>query len=337
MHVVITGGGGFIGNRVARELFRRRQLALAPGQAAHIDSITLADLSFSPQARARFDSTVSFVEADLGDPAAVDALFSRQPAAIFHLAAMVSGEGERDFDGCLRINLDGTRALLEAARRSGLKPRTVFASSLAVFGGSAMPPVATDATRQVPQTTYGMTKAIGELLINEYSRKGFVDGRAARLPTVFIRPGRPNAAASSFASGLFREPLAGVECLLPVPRSVAAPLLGYRRVVENLIRLMECDGEALGDDRSVNFPSTRFLISDMIQVLEKVAARHGIALGPIVDRPDPIVMRIVQGWPVGTEATRANGLGMVADQSVEQVIEDYIEDFASGRKADVKG
>jgi len=190
-----------------------------------------------------------------------------------------------------------------------------------------MPAVVSDDTKLLPQTTYGVTKAIGELLINDYSRRGFIDGRAARLPTIFIRPGHPNAAASSFASSLFREPLAGAQCRLPVLRSQAVPLLGYRRVVDNLITLMECDSAELGDDRVVTLPSTRYLVTDMIASLNRVADRKNIRLGPILDQPDKSIIKIVEGWPVGTEASRAKALGLKADDSVEQVIEDYCADF----------
>jgi len=172
-----------------------------------------------------------------------------------------------------------------------------------------------------------MTKLMGELLIQDYSRKGYLDGRAARLPTVFIRPGKPNAAASSFASGLFREPLAGQPCDLPVPRTQRVPLLGYRRVVANFIKLMECDAAKLGDDRTVTMPSTQFEVGTMIATLERVAAERGITLGPIHDRPDPVIRAIVEGWPVGTEAARAEAIGIQADLSVEQVIREYLEDF----------
>ena len=162
-------------------------------------------------------------------------LFDRPDLSVFHLASVVSGGGELDFDLAMRVNLDGNLHVLESARALGSKPRVVFASSIAVFGGKAMPKHVGDATKQVPQTTYGMTKAIGELLVNDYTRKGFIDGRSARLPTVIIRPGKPNKAASSFASGVFREPLNGVECVLPVGTDAVMPLAGYRTIVEGFV------------------------------------------------------------------------------------------------------
>lgn len=323
MNALITGGGGFLGLQLAVALLRNSSI----GGGRGLSSLTLADLHFSQPPPAGGAVAVEAVTGDLGDPDFVGRLIRPDTGLIFHLAAMVSGDGERDFDGCLRTNLDGTRALLEQARRTGRCPRMVFASSLAVFGGHAMEPVVSDRTKPIPQTTYGMTKLIGELLINDYSRKGFVDGRAARLPTVFIRPGRPNAAASSFASALFREPLAGRTCLLPVSRSQRVPLLGYRRVVANLIRLADCEADRLGSDRTVTLPSTPYEIAEMITALERVAAWRQLRLGSIVDQPDERIMEIVQSWPVATDATRVEGLGLESDPSVEQVIEEYIEDF----------
>jgi nucleoside-diphosphate-sugar epimerase len=331
MNILITGAGGFIGNQIARELFRRKKLNYSESRAEPIDRMVLADVGFPPAARGGFDGTVSIVECDIGRPGAIAGILPDQPFAVFHLAAMVSGDGERNFDGCLRTNLDGTRYLLEACRATGACPRVVFASSLAVFGGKNMSPIADDKSKQIPQTTYGMTKLVGELLINDYSRKQFIDGRGARLPTIFVRPGRPNAAASSFVSSVIREPLDGQACLLPVPRSQSVPLLGYRRVVENLIILMGCNGGALGDDRTVTLPSTKYRIADMIAALERIAKERGIALGPIVDQPDDKVREIVNGWPVGTEADRALAIGLRADESVDRVICDYIEDFIPGR------
>lgn len=326
MNLLITGAGGFLGNQLARELRLRRELDLGTGPRS-IAMLHLADLGFAPRARDGFGDDTRFHEGDVGSRAFIDALMATEPDIVFHLAAMVSGDGERDFDGCLRANLDGTHSLFEACRATGRPIRVVFASSLAVFGGHPMSPVVSDSTKPLPQTTYGMTKLIGELLLNDYSRKGFLDGRAARLPTVFIRPGKPNAAASSFASGLFREPLAGERCELPVPRSWEVPLLGYRRVVSNLVRLACCDGRLLGDDRTVTLPSTRYRIDAMIAALEEVAGERGLALGPIEDAPDDTIMRIVKGWPIGTDASRIPALGLESDSSVQQVIREYLDDF----------
>jgi len=326
MKILITGAGGFLGNQLARTLRHHAAIDFGQGRAP-IDQLTLADLAFAPPARSGLEGA-EIQEGDVGSREFIDELVATGPDVVFHLAAMVSGDGERDFDGCLHANLDGTRHLLEACRATGRKPRVVLASSLAVFGGHCITNVVSDTTKPLPQTTYGMTKLIGELMINDYSRKGFIDGRAARLPTIFIRPGKPNAAASSFASGLFREPLNGQPCHLPVPRSQGVPLLGYRRVVENFIRLATADAALFGDDRTVTLPSTCYTIKEMIQALEEVAAERGVQLGPIIDEPDETIIRIVQGWPIGTDATRIAELGLETDPSVHQVVREYLDDFA---------
>jgi len=204
-------------------------------------------------------------------------------------------------------------------------PRLVFASSIAVFGGSVMPAVVGDTTKQAPQTTYGVTKSIGELLINDYSRKGFIDGRAARLPTIVIRPGKPNAAASSFASGVFREPLNGEPCALPVKLDTVMPLLGYRSAVAGFIALHEADAEALGDDRTINFPSHAATVEQMIAALRRVAGnRH---LGAITVDPDPEIQAIVATWATETEFARATALGLHREANLDEIVEAYIEDF----------
>lgn len=326
MKVLITGGGGFLGNQLARKLWKRRALRLEPDGEASIDAMAVADLQIGDTARRGLDG-VEFREGDISERAFIDSLVDRDDMVVFHLAAIVSGDGEKRFDVAMRVNFDATRRLLEALRARDGQPRIVFASSLAAYGGPNLPSVVNEETRLVPQNTYGMTKLMGELLINDYSRKGYLDGRAARLPTIFIRPGKPNAAASSFASGVFREPLNGETCELPVERSQRMPLLSYRAVVDCFIRLAELDGTLLGEDRSVLLPSVSYRLDESIATLEKVAKKHGIELGPIVDKPDPFIMKLVKAWPVATESPRAEKLGMKADASLEEVIEAYIEDF----------
>ena len=328
MKVIVTGAGGFIGTQLVRELCQRGSLGLKPSGDVAISSIVAADLHISEESRKGLPDWVSFVEGDLSTDEAVDSIIPEDEGfLLFHLAAIVSGDGERDFDLCIRVNLEGTVKLLDACRNSRGQARVVFASSLAVFGGESCPPVVGDETKPLPQTTYGMTKLAGELMINDYSRKDFLDGRAIRLPTIFIRPGKPNAALSSFASGLFREPLNGVDFDLPVSREQGVPLLGYRKVVEAFILAMECDGETFGDDRVLTLPSRKYFVRDMISTLERVAEQNGIMLGKIIDQPDPLVMKVVEGWPIGTESKRAESFGMSADSSLEGVIEAYLEDF----------
>jgi nucleoside-diphosphate-sugar epimerase len=267
----------------------------------------------------------------LGEIANRDEIFhlvDRDDIAVFHLASVVSGAGEQDFDLAIRVNLDGGLNVLEAMRARGGLPRLVFASSIAAFGGAGMPPVVGDTVKQTPQTTYGMTKAVCELLVNDYSRKGFLDGRSARLPTVIIRPGKPNLAASSFVSGVFREPLNGEPCVLPVGTGTVMPLLGYRSIVEGLIRLHEVDGAALGDDRAVSLPSLTVTVGDMIEALKRVAGDR--PLGEITVEPDPFIQAIVKTWPQDASYERATALGLPREDSLDEIVEAYIEDYLDG-------
>ncbi len=334
MKVIITGGGGFLGSRLAVELARRRELVWRPdGERREIEGLALVDLVVPEAVRgalAEAPLAIEVHEGDVAEPALLREALPIDPAvpvAVFHLASVVSGGAEADFDRAMRVNLDATRALLELLRQRSGPRRLVFTSSVATFGGHAMTPCVSDRTKQIPQGTYGMTKLISELLINDYARKGFVDGRGARLPTVFVRPGRPNAAASSFASGVIREPLKGETCALPVARSQQMPLLSYGKVIEGLITLLEADAARLGDDRTINFPSATYTVAEMIAALEAVAVRRGIALGPIVDAPDAAVRALVESWPVATEFERATALGIEGDTSLEDVIERYLADF----------
>ncbi len=331
MKVVIVGGAGFIGLSLARALVARGALSGSSGGQEDIDSIVLFDQTVPDARPPGLDERVAFLAGDISDRDTVFGLVDRDDISVFHLASVVSAGGERDFDLAMRVNLDGGRNIFEAARaRSGMA-RVVFASSVAVFGGSAMPPRVGDFTKQTPRTTYGTTKAICELLVNDYTRKGFFDGRTVRLPTIFIRPGKPNLAASSFASGLFREPLAGEDCLLPVRRDTKIALLGYRNAVEGFIRVHELDSGVIGDDRAINLPSRTYDVLEMEAALQRVAASNGIAPGAIVDRPDPAIQAIVDSWAIETETARAEALGLLGDESLDRVIQDYIDDFLPGR------
>ena len=243
---------------------------------------------------------------------------------------MVSGECEERFDDALRVNLDGGRNLFEAARAVAGRPRVVFASSIACFGGAAMEDPNTDRTKLTPQTTYGMTKAICELLINDYSRKGHFDGRSARLPTVIIRPGKPNAAASGWASGMFREPLNGEACLLPVRRDQCHPMTGCRTVIESLIALHEVLPERLSDDRAIGLPAHRVTPQLAESVIREIARERGLQLGPMVDAFDARIQGIVDNWPVAVDGTRAIALGLPQPPPLKQIVEEYLKDFCTG-------
>ena len=317
MKIVITGGCGFLGLGIARKLMDRPE----------IDSLVLFDAHVPDALPNGLDDRVTMVEGDISDRVQVAAIIDRDDIGVFHLASVVSAGGEQDFDLAMRVNFDGGRHILEALRARKGTPRIVLASSLAVFGGPDMPEAVTEMTRVVPQTTYGMTKAIGELMINDYTRKGFIDGRAARLPTVIIRPGAPNAAASGFASGVFREPLSGQDYVLPVAMDTRMMVIGARSAIAGLTGLMDADGEGLGADRVVNLPNNAYAVTDMIAALERVAAENGITFGPVTPKPDPAIEAIVKSWPLAMEDSRARALGLPADESLEAIIREYIADW----------
>lgn len=329
MKVVITGGGGFLGSQLARTLLERGSLTGVSGNPETIDEIVLFDAHFSPEVEQALGRQATLLLGDIGDRETVTSLIDRDDISVFHLASMVSGECEQRFDDAMRVNLDGGRYLLEALRSRDSVPRIVFASSVASFGGEVMPDRVTDSTKRTPQTTYGMTKVIGELMINDYSRKGFLDGRSARLPTIIIRPGKPNAAASSWASGMFREPLNGETCYLPVHRDQLHPVLGYRDVVDSFVALHEAETELLGDDRAYGLPSHRISVAEALTILEQVANEAGIELGMVLDEPDPVIQGIVDTWPTATDGSRAIRVGVPEPKPVADIIRDYISDFLS--------
>jgi len=325
--VVITGGAGFIGLNIARELVQRNTLTGPSGQVEPISSIVLFDVTVPSVRPHGLDERVELIAGDISDAETVRSLIDQDDISVFHLASVVSGQGELDFDLAMSVNLDGARNILEAARARNGTPKVIFASSVAVFGGRDMPKILSDTSKQTSQTTYGITKTIGELLVNDYTRKGFIDGRTARLPTIFIRPGKPNAAASSFCSGVFREPLNGVPCVLPVQKDVVMPLLGYRRCVESFIALHEVESDLLGDDRAINLRNRSYSVAEMIDAVTRVAATNDIQLADITVSPDPDIEEIVNGWAAYLNSTRAEELGLPIDDSLDQAVQDFIDDF----------
>lgn len=307
MRVVITGGAGFLGSRLAEALQHKASLADVDGSQAPIEQILLFDQPAAVDRLPAVPAGCEVVGGDISAAADVSALLDGGPAAVFHLASIVSGHGEQDFDLAMKVNLDGARHLLEACRHHDHPVRLTTTSSLAVFGPASGDPVGDDSLVQ-PATTYGMTKAMLELMINDYSRKGFVDGRAARLPTVVIRPGAPNAAASSAASAIFREPLSGKDYRLPLDPATLMAVASVESVVDNLITLHELPGESFDGRRTVTFPSVSATFVEMLAVLhDQVSVDE---LGPVTVEPDEAVQAIVRGWPTRVDGSRGLGLGL---------------------------
>jgi nucleoside-diphosphate-sugar epimerase len=301
--ILVTGAAGMIGRKLVERL---------DGE------LTLHDV-------VELEADAKTVVSDLAVPGTAEALIAERPELIFHLAAVVSGEAEADFDKGYRVNLDGTRHLFEAIRRvgDGYRPRLVFASSIAVFG-APFPEAIGDEFLSAPLTSYGTQKAIGELLLADYSRRGIIDGIGIRLPTICVRPGQPNKAASGFFSGIIREPLNGQEALLPVPESVRHWFASPRAAVGFLLHAAALPGERLGARRNLTMPGVCASVGEQIAALRKVDGERAAAL--IRHQPDPTIMRIVGGWPQNFDARRALSLGFRADASFEEIIRIHIED-----------
>jgi len=322
MKIIITGGSGFLGQRVARELLKRGQVNDADGNPRQIRELVLLDIA--PPENGLLNARVRYAIGDASNPQFIAEIFGDDTDGIFHLAAVVSGAAEADFDLGMRVNVDGTRGLLDACRRLQKPPRVLFASSVAVFG-APLPEVVTDATTPTPQSSYGIQKLIGELLVSEYSRKGFIDGRAVRLPTVSIRPGKPNAAASSFASGILREPLNGIEAICPVEPETKLWLISPRLAVECLLHGFELPAGELGRIRSLSLPGITVSVDEMVASLERVAGPE--AARRIRWEPDEKIKAIVKSWPARFDTARADALGFPRDKGgFDQIVADYIRD-----------
>src|SRR5713101_9193090 len=316
MRIVITGGCGFLGRRVAIRLLERGS------GLGSIDELVLFD-NAAPALPLPEDKRVRLVTGDIADRDTVSRLIGPGTDAVFHLAAIVSGEAEANPDLGYRVNLDGTRAVLDACRALGTAPRLVFTSSLAVYGG-ALPQAVGDDTALTPQTSYGAQKAIGELLVNDYSRKGFVDGRALRLPTVVVRPGRPNRAASTFASSIIREPLSGKDAVCPVSPDTVMALASPRRVVAGLVHALDLPGHTFGDSRSLQLPGFSVAVGAMAAALRRAGGEAAFAR--IRWQPDPQIQAIVGSWPRALAAPRAEAMGFGRDRDIDEVVAAFIED-----------
>ena len=314
MRVLITGGAGMLGRKLTGRLLERGHL-----RDEGIDAIDLVDLVEAPIESELCTAHV----ADLSRPGEAETLVALGPDVVFHLAAVVSAEAEADFDKGMAVNLDGTRQLFDAIRLSPITPWVVYASSIAVFGAPFPDPIPDD-FHPTPLTSYGTQKLIGEALLADYSRRGFFDGVGIRLPTVSVRPGAPNKAASSFFSGIIREPLNGVEAELPVGRDVRHPHASPRAAVGFLVHAAELDTARLQGRRNLTMPGVSVTVGEQIEALGRVAGPDAAAL--IVESPDAAVAEIVAGWPSRFNTARATALGFAADDSYDDIIRAYIED-----------
>jgi nucleoside-diphosphate-sugar epimerase len=327
MHILITGAAGMVGRKLTAGLVRAGQVG-----GKEIVKLTLADvIKPEPVPPA---GAVETITADLSAPGTAQALIASRPDLIFHLAAIVSGEAEADFDKGYRINLDGARLLLEAIRLEGINrpyfPKLVFTSSIAVFG-APFPEAIGDEFFATPLTSYGTQKAIVELLLNDYSRRGFLDGIGIRLPTIVIRPGKPNLAASGFFSNILREPLSGKEAVLPVSRDVRHWFASPRAAVGFLLHAAELDTQILGWRRTLSAPGLSAIVGEEIEALRRVAGDK--AVGLIREEADERIIKMVAGWPRNFDAHRALSLGFRAETSFDDIIRIHIEDELGGHIA----
>lgn len=321
MKVVITGGAGMLGFKLAKALLARGRLTGADGRQTAITRLALFDTAF-PAALPQ-DARLETVAGDISAPGVLAKVVTPDTGSIFHLASVVSAGAEADFDLGWRVNLDGARTLLELARKCAKPPRFVFSSSVAAFGGE-LPEVLDDSTTPNPQTSYGAQKVCCEYLVTDYTRKGFIDGRSLRLPTIVVRPGKPNLAASSFASGVLREPLNGVVSECPVSLDTGVWLLSPGRCIESFIHAHETASSMWGMSRVLNLPGITVPVEGMIEAMRRVAG--DAAAGRVVFKPDERIQKIVAGWPVKFRTPRALAMGFRPDADVDSVIRAYIAD-----------
>ncbi len=324
MHVLILGGAGMLGRKLAEALAATGTIG-----DRHVERLTLVDAFATPVAPAGAAFATETLVADITTPGAAARLVEERPDVIFHLAAVVSGEAETDFDKGYSINLDGTRDLFDAIRLigDGYCPRVIFASSIAVFG-APFPDSITDDFIQQPLTSYGTQKVIGELLLTDYSRRGFMDGVGIRLPSICVRPGAANKAASGLFSNIIREPLNGRDVVLPASRETRHWFASPRSAMRFLVRAAEIDTALLDARRCLNMPGLSATIGEEIEALRRVAGDATVAL--IHEEPDELIMRIVAGWPCAFTTTRAHELGFFAESSFEEIIQVYIDDELGG-------
>jgi nucleoside-diphosphate-sugar epimerase len=322
VRILVLGAAGMIGRKLAERLAREGALAGEP-----VTELTLVDV-VEPAPPPTPGVPVETGVADVSDSGAARELAAGGHDVVFHLAAVLSGEAESDFEKGYRVNLDGTRFLLDALREAEHRPRLVFASSIGAFG-APYPDAIGDDFHLTPLTSYGTQKAIGELLLSDYSRRGFVDGRGIRLPTICVRPGAPNRAASGFFSSIVREPLNGEEAVLPVPDDVRHWFASPRSAVGFLVHAAALDADALGDRRCLTMPGVSATVAEQIAALRSVAGDE--AVSRIRREPDETIMRIVAGWPGAFDTRRALALGFRAESDFEEIVRIHVEDELGGR------
>jgi len=326
MHILITGAAGMIGRKLTERLARNGAVVGRP-----IDRLTLTDV-VAPVRPAGYAGALEIVASDIAAPGEAARLVAGRPDIVFHLAGVVSGEAELDFDKGYRVNLDGTRALLEAIRLAGdhYRPTVVFTSSIAVFG-APVPAAIPDEFHLTPLTSYGTQKAMCELMLADYTRRGFLNGVGIRLPSIVVRPGKPNKAASGFFSGIIREPLNGEEAVLPVPDSVLHWHASPRSAVGFLVHAAALDREQLGPRVNLTMPGVCCTVGEQIAALSRIAGDRVAAR--IRREPDELVSRIVAGWPSRFDAKRALGLGFKVEASFDDIIRAHIDDELGGKIA----
>jgi nucleoside-diphosphate-sugar epimerase len=321
MKILVTGAAGMIGRKFCEALAKRGSIG-----SKTVERLTMAD-AITPAAPAGAPFEINTLSADLTESRAAGSFIADRPELIYHLAAIVSGEAETDFEKGYRVNLSGTQQLFETIRQSGYRPRVIFASSIAVYGTPFPDPIPEDYALR-PLTSYGTQKAIGELLLGDLSRRGFFDGIGIRFPTICVRPGKPNKAASGFFSSIIREPLNGEKAVLPVHENVRHWFASPRAAVNFLFHAGAMELDQLGSRRTLNMPGLSATVGEMIASLEKVA---GLECAQLIQRePDSTIQKIVDGWPQRLDASRAEALGFRAETTFQEIIKTYIEDERGG-------
>jgi nucleoside-diphosphate-sugar epimerase len=321
MKVVITGGGGFLGKKLARRILQQGSLAGADGQPRKVAELLLFDVA-KASGPGLDDPRVKAIAGDIANPSTVRDIV-QGASTVFHFAAVVSAGAEADFDLGYRVNLDGTRNVLEACRALGTNPRVIFTSSLAAYGGD-LPASVTDDTPLTPQTSYGSQKSIGEFLLRDYTRKGFMRGTAVRLPTICVRTGLPNKAASTWASSVVREPLTGADVVCPVTPDTVMVVLSPRKTVDAFMKLHDLPPDAFGPGRTLLLNGIKVTARDLEQAVGRHAGNRKV--GKVTWQHDPAIQAICNGWPQGLDSARARSLGFEMDRDLDEVVRNFIAD-----------